>query len=176
MQKFTPLYLLLLIVVSIDAFGQNSEPCALKQDNENYILQLKAESDPVKQLAIIADKLHRDTLYKPKETSTQYLRSTYLDYIDEQTNSCGKKILHFVFFNRGEEMIKIDPLLLDEHQVVFEQINSSNLEMIYYFEKGVKSTAMFGAVAIEGTVVIYTQDEKIKELIQLYKDGPKYYL
>ncbi|MGG5506920.1 MULTISPECIES: hypothetical protein [unclassified Myroides] len=163
------LSLVLLLLFCTQGYGQNqATPCALAQDNIEYLAQLQEEQEHAKKLDLITNKLYSDTLYKPQYTSASYLRSPYLEYVDEQATVCGKKILHVIFYNKGEESIQIDPLLHKDRQFIFEQLQVSNIDKIYYFQKGPESTSVFGAVAMEGVVVLYTTDEKIKKLIQEY--------
>jgi hypothetical protein len=165
--KYT-LYIFLLTI--LQGFSQQTlEKCSLEKDNFEYVLKIKNENSLTNKLELITNKIYRDTIYKPD--STYFKKRGYFDneYLDNLNKKCGKKVLHFVFYKKGKKTVQIDPLLLKENQNIFENMNLSNIEKIYYFEKDGQAQSIFGTIASEGVIVIYTNDRKIKKLINKIK-------
>ncbi len=165
--KFTLVIFLLTIHQGFSQ--QNLEKCSLEKDNHEFVLKLKNENSLANKLELITNKIYRDTIYKPDSTSFKNRGYFYNEYRDSLNKKCGKKVLLFVFYKKGKKKVQIDPLLFKENQIIFENMNVSTIERIYYFEKNGQSQAIFGTVASEGVVVIYTNERKIKKLINKIK-------
>lgn len=167
MQKYLKIFFLLI------CFKAYSQECQLKKDNDDYLLKLDESDDKTFKINLIKEKVLRDRNYIPVQDTTvcnlQSDKFKYLMFYNEWKNkagqNCGKKILNYVFYNKGKEMFEIDEVLYPGSMKILDYLNEKNVEKIINLNADY-SSALFGERGAEtSAIVIYTNDKMIKRFI-----------
>ncbi len=167
MQKYLTIFFLFI------CFKVYTQECQLRKDNDDYLLKLDESKDKTFKINLIKEKVLRDKNYIPIQDTTacnlQNDRFKYLMFYNEWKNEagekCGKKILNYVFYNKGKAMFEIDEVLYPGSMKILDYLNEKNVEKIINLNAEY-SRALFGERGAEtSAIVIYTDDKVIKRFI-----------
>jgi hypothetical protein len=170
--------ILFLLSIYNPFFGQEID---LQKDNAEYLVKFDSTKNGSIKINLIKEKLLRDKIFIPDscisicKMSGNEFKYTYFcnRWKNQSGKECGKKILHYIFYKKGKEMLQLDEAINPNSFKILDSLNDQNIDKIMNFDS--KMSAVFGSNA-EGTntIIIYTNDKTIKRIIkeyQKYKNG-----
>jgi hypothetical protein len=170
-KTFTIILFLLSIYNSL--FGQEID---LQQDNTEYLINFDSTKNGYIKLNLIREKLLRDKIFIPdscvsiSKMSGNEFKHTYFcnRWKNQSGKECGKKILHYIFYKNGNEMFQLNESTNPNSKRILDLLNEQNIDKIINFDS--KMSTIFGNNA-DGTnsIVIYTNDRKIKRIIKEFR-------
>lgn len=165
--------ILFLLSINNSLFGQEIE---LQKDNAEYLIKFDSTKNFSIKINLIKEKLLRDKIFIPDscisicKMSGNELKYTYFcnKWKNQSGKECGKKILHYIFYKKGKEMIQLDETINPNSNKILDFLNDQNIDKIINFD--LKMSALFGSNAGEtNTIIIYTNDKTIKRRIKEYR-------
>ncbi|MCU0350366.1 MAG: hypothetical protein MUF43_05980 [Flavobacterium sp.] len=148
----------------------------LQKDNAEYLLKFESIKNFSSKKNLIKEKLLRDKVFIPdscisiNKIQGNQIKYTYFcnKWKSQSGKKCGKKILHFIFYKKGKEMIQLDETINPNSNKILDLLNDKNIDNIMNFDS--KMSAIFGSNADEtNTIIIYTNDKSIKKIIREYR-------
>lgn len=165
--------ILFLLSIYNPLFGQEID---LQKDNTEYLVKFDSTKSVSIKINLIKEKLLRDKIFIPdscisiNKMSGYELKYTYFcnRWKNQSGKECGKKILHYIFYKKGKEMIQLDETINPNSNKILDFLNDQNIDKIMNFDS--KMSAVFGSNA-DGTnsIIIYTDDKTIKKVIKDYR-------
>ncbi len=174
----TFIIILFLLLIYNPLFGQEID---LQKDNNEYLIKFDSAKNVSVKINLIKEKLLRDKIFIPDscvsicKMSGNEFKYTYFcnQWKTQSGKECGKKILHYVFYKKGKEMIQLDETINPNSNKILDFLNEQNIDKIINFDS--KMSAVFGNNADgTNTIIIYTNDSSIKRIIKEFrkqKDG-----
>ena len=162
--------LLSVLLFCNKSFGQE---CDLQKDNKNYLLNLNYSNSVSNKIIIIKEKLLRDRFLIPDSTYSvcvvgkhEFKYSALTNkWKNQYGNDCGKKILHYIFYKKGKDMIELDETLFPNNIQILEFLNQENVDKILNLDSN-ESKTLFGERGFEtNAIIIYTNDKEIEKKI-----------
>ena len=161
---------LFIFLICNSLLGQEFD---LQKDNLEYLVKLDSTKSISNKIVLIKEKLLRDKIFIPdscisvsKIAGYKY-RSSFLcnKWKSQSGKECGKKILHYIFYEKGKEMIQLEETVNPNCIQILDFLNELNIDKILNFDP--KMSTIFGSSG-EGTntIVIYTNDYAIKKIIK----------
>jgi hypothetical protein len=154
-------------------FGQEFD---LQKDNSEYLMKFDSSKNVSDKIDLIKEKLLRDKIFIPDSCisicNIEGYKFRYSSLCNKWKNQngkeCGKKILHYIFYKKGKEMIQLEETINPNSTQILDILNENNIDKIVNFDS--KMSAIFGSNA-EGTntIVIYTNDKTIKRIIKEFR-------
>lgn len=146
----------------------------LQDDNQKYIAALDSCKSISAKINLIRDKVKRDRVliavpdyYGCKMAGHSFNYTSFSNnWKDKNGNKVGKKIIHAIFYKKGKMMLYLEERINPNCFEIFNFLTDKNIDKITIFTTG-ESGAIFGGIGSETrSVVIYTNDRKIKKLIK----------
>lgn len=167
------LLIFLLMIMSSFLYAQSSganaglyDKCKLSEGNKIWWEKVKSETDNIKIINSIKGKIISDTIYKryiPKVKIRDQI-SISPEYIDENGNLCGGKIL-FVISYRKRKIQIINHLESSSQINLINEISPENTKIVLIpADEG--SAALYGSRGAEGVVIIRTKSKILKKKIE----------
>lgn len=163
----------LIVAIVLICFKVFAQDCELKKENAFFLKKFRAEKSVSEKLLLISEKLDEDLKYFPDSitTSCTFGGNKFVyhwesnRWKDASGNSCGKKILFYIFYKKGQYIFELNESLYPKSKAVLGFLNEKNINKIEVFEPDF-SKALFGARGEEiELIVIYTDDKEIKKII-----------
>ena len=169
-KAFTIIFILLIYN---PLFGQEFD---LQKDNSEYLVKFDSTKEVSDKIDLIKEKLLRDKIFIPDlcisicniEGYKFKFSSLCNKWKTQSGKECGKKILHYIFYKKGKEMIQLEEAINPNSIQILNILNEKNIDKIINFDS--KMSAIFGSNAKEtNTIVIYTNDRTIKRIIKEFR-------
>jgi hypothetical protein len=165
--------IIFILLIYNPLFGQEFD---LQKDNSEYLIKFDSTKDITDKIDLIKGKLLRDKIFIPDlcistcniEGYKFKFSSLCNKWKSQSGKECGKKILHYIFYKKGKEMIQLEEAINPNSLQILDILSKKNIDKIINFDS--KMSAVFGSNA-EGTntIVIYTNDRTIKKIIKEFR-------
>jgi hypothetical protein len=165
--------ILFLLSIYNPLFGQEID---LQKDNTEYLVKFDSTKNVSIKINLIKEKLLREKIFIPdscvsiSKMSGNEFKYTYFcnRWKNQSGKDCGKKILHYIFYKKGKEMIQLDETINPNSIRILDFLNEQNIDKIINFDS--KMSTIFGSNADgTNTIIIYTNDRTIKRIIKEFR-------
>ena len=165
--------ILFFLLINNPLFGQEFD---LQKDNVEYLIKLDSTKKVTNKILLIKEKILRDKIFIPdscisiSKTTGYKFRYSFLcnKWKNKSGKDCGKKILHYIFYKKGKEMMQLEETLKPNSTQILDFLNENNIDKIVNFDP--KMSTIFGSIGEEtNTIVIYTNDRTLKKIIKKYR-------
>jgi hypothetical protein len=165
--------IIFILLIYNPLFGQELD---LQKDNIEYLVKLDSTKNVSNKIVLIKEKLLRDKTFIPDScisicniAGNKFRYSSLCNKWKNQSGKeCGKKILHYIFYKKGKEMIQLEETINPNSKQILDILNENNIEKIVNFDP--KMSTIFGSSGDgTNTIVIYTNDKTVKKIIKKYR-------